>query len=106
RQTAEGRLFAEALAVGEGRHSRDDRFGIDIFRHGGAGGGHGAVAEGDVVADGGLAAQDDAGAELGRPGQADLADDDAVGSDDDVVTDLHEVVDFCAATDAGGGELG
>src|SRR5207248_9935233 len=58
------------------------------------------------VADGGLAAEDDAGAEGDRAGQSYLADDDAMRADLAVVGDLNEVVDLGAAADFGAAEFG
>jgi hypothetical protein len=60
----------------------------------------------DVIADGGLAAEDDARAEHRRAGDPGLSDEEAVGADLDVVADLDEVVDLGSASDARGGELG
>ena len=46
-----------------------------------------------------LAADDDEIPELGRAGDADLGDDDAMAPDDDVVPDLHEIINFGALAD-------
>ena len=52
------------------------------------------------VADGArLAAHDDEIAELGRARNADLPDDHAMPADDDVVPDLHQIINFRAFAD-------
>src|SRR5690349_6823179 len=46
-----------------------------------------------------LAAHDDKVTQLGRPCDADLANDHAMSSDDDVVPDLHQIINFGALAD-------
>ncbi len=69
--------------------------------HAAAGGDLGAVADHGMIADADPRRQHHTIAEDGAAGNAALADHDAVPSDDDVVADLHEVVDLGALADHG-----
>ena len=53
-QTAEGGLLAQGLTVGQGGGSADNGFGGNIFGDAAGAGDHGAVTDGDVIADGRL----------------------------------------------------
>ena len=105
-EAAEGGLLAEGLAMGQGGDAADHGFWRDIVGDGGAGGDHGTVANGLVIADGDLSAENYGGAEGGAAGESGLTDDDAVRADDDVVPYLDEIVDFGAMADARHAELG
>ena len=60
-----------------------------------------AVAERDVSVDSGLGGDDDAASDLRASRDAGLADQNRGFSENDIVSHLHEVVDFCAFLDPG-----
>ena len=62
-------------------------------------GDHCAVADTDVVGHADLSAKHYAIAELARAGDADLRDDQAAFSNDNIMRDLHEIINLCACAD-------
>src|SRR6266481_225270 len=61
----------------------------------------GAGFDADMIGNSYLPAYDDAVFDYGAAGDAGLGGDDDILADLDVVADVHQVVDFCAAADAG-----
>src|SRR5665213_1407429 len=86
------------------RVSCHDRAGRDIADDAAFSGDACAVADGDVITDAGLAADQNAATDGCRSCEADLRGDDAVFADVDVVSDMHVRIDLGSPTNARGRE--
>jgi hypothetical protein len=64
----------------------------------------GAIADLDMIDHAHLSSQRDILAEFGTSGDAGLSGDYRVFSDDNVMRNLHEVIDLCPSTDQGAAE--
>src|SRR6266404_4254847 len=83
------------------RGSSNDRARRQIARKSSLAVDYAAVADGEVARTGGLARKNAIRADFRGAGEADLAAEHGVGADARGVTDEHEVIQFCAAGDAG-----
>ena len=94
------------VAKRDGRGAEDHLFGANAFADSALGGDDGLVPDFDVADDADLASEGDIVAEFGASGDACLGDDEAVFSNDDIVGDLDEVIDFGTGLDPSAAEAG
>ena len=103
-QAADGDVLALGFPVGTGRRAEPLLAVGNVIHHAGLRADRDLVANLQVPGQPGLRRDDGVAAEPGAAGYAALPDEQAVLADDDVVRDLHEVVDFRAAPDDGRAE--
>lgn len=84
----------------------DDHSGLNIAGNAALGGYDGAVSDLTVTYNAGLASQDRPVADLRRTSESDLSSQQRVFCDVGTVTNLNQVVYFCAAIDAGCADAG
>jgi hypothetical protein len=85
----------------DGGSAADHGSGGNVVRDAALRYGYGSVADLDVAADAYLSGQDDVVANVGSAGQAYLGADERVVSDAAAVAYVDQVVELCAASDAG-----
>src|SRR5216684_8957490 len=101
RQLGIGGAALQPQAVIDGGSAADHGSGGNIVGDAALGYGYGSVADFYVAADAYLSGQDDVVAYIGGAGQAYLGAEQRVVSYGAAVANVDQVVDFCAASDAG-----
>ncbi len=94
RQLPDGRHFAEELAQRPGRRAAPSLAGGNVAHDAGFGGDLRAGADLEMARQPRLTAEGGEVADHGRAGNARLRDENAVAADDDIVADLHEIIDL------------
>src|SRR4029077_7457611 len=88
-------------SVIDGGIATDRRSGGNVVGDAALSGGDGSVSDFYVAGDADLSGENDVVAYIGRSGQADLPAEQSVLAYAATMADLDQVVDFCAACDAG-----
>ena len=94
-------MTLEEFRIGLGGGSEDGDAGRDTALRRGGSCDKTAVTERDVPVDSSLGGDDDAASDLRASRDAGLADQNRGFPENDIVSHLHEVVDFCAFLDPG-----